>query len=268
MTKPPIQLLGIPFDAKSSYLRGASNGPDRIREELASEAYNPYTEKMKKVLGPDLIEDRGNIGAAGYDQIYPEVKELLVPGLKPLFLGGDHSITYPLLRLIHEQDGPVHILHFDAHGDLYPELYGDRHSHACPFARIMEDGLCASLTQVGIRAMTPAQVAFAEAHDVRIYGMGRLREFAPSGLRGPVYISLDIDCFDPAFAPGVSHREPGGLTPRQVIDILHGIEAEVIAADIVEFNPLNDHAGITAALCMKMVKELIGLLMARRLTGG
>lgn len=260
MPQQTIQLIGIPFDGKSSHMRGAANGPGAIRRELKSDAYNPWNENLIKVLGDDVLVDGGNIEAASFENIYDEVKSAFLPGTKPLFLGGDHSISLPLVNLMHDQHGPLHILHFDAHGDLYPDFNGDKYSHACPFARILEGGYCASLTQVGIRALSPGQADFAGTHDVRIFGMREVGSFDPSIMEGPLYISLDMDCFDPAFAPGVSHRESGGMTPRQVIDIMQDIKAEVIGADLVEFNPLNDHAGITAALGLKMVKELAGLL--------
>ncbi len=261
MPQQKIQMIGIPFDGKSSYMRGAANGPEAIRQELATDAYNEYNEHMVRVLGEDILADAGNIEAATFEAIRDEVSALMHPDMKPLFLGGDHSISFPLLQLINERHGPVHILHFDAHSDLYPDYFGDRYSHACPFARILESGLCKSLTQVGIRASTPWQQANMEADGVRVFTMRDLPLFDPGKLDGPLYISLDMDCFDPAFAPGVSHRESGGMTPRQVIDFLHGISVEVVGADLVEFNPLKDYAGITAALGVKMVKELAGLLL-------
>lgn len=261
MSKPKVQLIGIPFDAKSSYQRGTSLGPNRIREELGSDAYNPYDERLNKVLGEDIILDAGNIEASTFEEILPDLKRILDDEKKPMFLGGDHSISFPLVQSIFERHGPVNILHIDAHSDLYPDYFGDPFSHACPFARILENGCCSSLTQVGIRARTPYQQEMIEKHAVDVYTMDRISEFDISTLKGPVYISLDMDGIDPAFAPGVSHRESGGLTPRQVIGMLHQIDAPVIGADLVEFNPLNDAVGITAALGAKLVKELVGVML-------
>jgi agmatinase len=262
MNSQKIQMIGIPFDAKSSYQRGAALGPSRIREEIGSDAYNAYDERMHLVLGEEVLIDSGNIQSSTFEDIYPEIKNVLSPETKPLFLGGDHSITFPLVQNLFERHGPLHILHFDAHSDLYPDYFGDPFSHACPFARILEAGYCTSLTQVGIRAMTPIQQLMVEKHHVDVYRMTRLDELNVSTIKGPLYISLDLDGIDPAYAPGVSHRESGGLTPRQVIGMLQQIQVPVVGADLVELNPLNDHAGITAALCVKLVRELIGAMVS------
>jgi agmatinase len=261
MSNQKVQLIGIPFDAKSSYQRGTSLGPNRIREELASDAYNAYDERLNKVLGEDIIMDSGNIEASTFEKIYPDLMQILDDRKKPLFLGGDHSITFPLMQSLFEKHGPINILHIDAHSDLYPDYFGDPYSHACPFARIMENGFCSSLIQVGIRARTPYQQEMIEKYGVEVYTMDRLQEVDISNLQGPLYISLDLDGIDPAFAPGVSHREAGGLSPRQVISMLHQIEVPVVGADLVEFNPLNDSVGITATLSAKLVKELIGAML-------
>ena len=138
-----------------------------------------------------------------YEDILPALQENILAEYSYLFLGGDHSITYPIVETLHALHGPFHILHFDAHCDLYDEFEGDRFSHACPFARIMENDLASSLTQVGIRTMTPHQLEQAEKFGVEVYDMKDIAHFDPKSLEGPLYISFDLDVIDPAFAPGI-----------------------------------------------------------------
>lgn len=261
MNSSKVQMIGLPFDGKSSFLRGSAQAPSVIREELFSDAYNLYDERMLPVLKMDFFSDRGDLELREFEEALPNITTVLNDESKPLFIGGDHSLSYATVRACHEKYGPFHILHFDAHSDLYPEYLGDQYSHACPFARILEGGYCQSLTQVGIRAMTPAQQEYVDRYGVKVFQMNRISDFDIKSLEGPLYISLDLDGIDPAFAPGVSHREAGGLTSRQVINWLQGIEVPVIGADLVELNPLNDVGGITAALCGKLVKELIGVMV-------
>jgi agmatinase len=176
-------------------------------------------------------------------------------------LGGDHSITYPALRAFHRVYPRLSILHVDAHPDLYDEFEGDRYSHACPFARIMEEGLATRLVQVGIRTMSGHQAEQARRFSVEVIEMRRLDESLTLNFETPLYISFDLDGLDPAFAPGVSHRESGGLSVRQAIALIQGTAAPLVGADVVEFNPGNDPAGITAPVAAKLVKELAARML-------
>jgi agmatinase len=174
-----------------------------------------------------------------------------------LSLGGDHAVTLPIIQAYEKHYPELNILHFDAHPDLYDEFQGNRYSHACPFARVMEEGLIKKLVQVGIRTMTPHQQEQADRFNVTLIDM----KSWPKGLSklrftGPVYISLDLDVLDPACAPGVSHPEPGGLRTRDVITIIQQIKAPIVGADIVEYNPLRDINGMTAMVAAKLLKEL------------
>ena len=155
------------------------------------------------------------------------------------------------------------ILHIDAHADLYHEYEGDPYSHACPFARIMENGFAVKLVQVGIRTLNPHQKEQAEKYGVDIHEMRNLDVKTIPKFQNPLYISLDMDGFDPAFAPGVSHHEPGGLSSRQVIELIQSINTPVVGADIVEYNPDRDFQDMTAYLAAKMMKELIGKMLKR-----
>ncbi len=257
-----IQLIGIPYDRKSSYAGGTRSAPGRIREEMQSSAYNIYSENMRPVLGAEMITDAGDIMVQAYEDLLPQLQEKLSNEGRYLFLGGDHSVTYPIVKALHAIHGSFHILHLDAHGDLYDEFEGDRFSHACPFARIMEDNLAASLTQVGVRTMTPHQMEQAEQFGVEVFEMKDIAHFDPRFLEGPLYISFDLDVIDPAFTPGISHRESGGLSPRSIIDWFQDINVPIIGADIVEYNPLRDIDGITASVACKMVKELVDAMHA------
>ena len=133
---------------------------------------------------------------------------------------------------------------------------GDRFSHACPFARIMEEGLCRWLVQVGIRTMTPQLRTQADRYGVEIYGPDACADVPVEALEGPLYVSLDLDGLAPAFAPGVSHSEPSGLSVRDVVRLLHRILAPIVGGDIVEYNPDNDVRDLTARVAAKLLKEL------------
>lgn len=257
-------LLGIPFDANSSSLRGAAEAPPLIRGAFRCDASNLCTE-----AGIDLeahaFRDAGDLKLTeqgALSEIEEGVTALLERGHRPLCLGGDHSVTYPILRAINKKFPHPAIIHFDAHPDLYDEFQGNRHSHACPFARIMEEGLASRLIQVGIRTMNPHQKRQAERFQVQVVEIGGLPAHGKLKLAGAVYISLDIDALDPAFAPGVSHREPGGMTVREAIAHLHAITGTVVGADLVEFNPRQDVSGLTAVVCGKLLKELLGKMLA------
>jgi len=203
----------------------------------------------------------GDFPVKEYFDIEKTAINLLAGGSRLLSLGGDHSITYPLLKAYSNFYSDINILHIDAHADLYDEWDGDKYSHACPFARIMEEDLASRLVQVGIRTLNTHQKEQSERFGTEIIEM---RNFEPGKLpriNGPVYISIDLDGLDPAFAPGVSHHEPGGLSSRDVIEIIHGIEGPVIGADIVELNPDRDNNEITAALAAKLTKEVLGKML-------
>jgi agmatinase len=260
------QLIGIPYDASSSFLRGSAAGPRLIRQALHSPAGNSFTEG-----GADLTQlaDAGNVtvseqSATARSQIEAAVSDSLAKGFAPICLGGDHSITYPILRAIAKQHRAVTILHIDAHGDLYDEFEGDRYSHACPFARIMEEGLCERLVQVGIRTLTPHQRDQITRFGVETIEMQQFAGGARPSTTGPVYLTIDIDGIDPAYAPGVSHREPGGLSVRDVITMIHGISGPIVGADVVEFNPSMDLSGVTASVAAKITREIAGSVLLQR----
>ncbi len=258
-----LAIIGVPFDEKSSYKRGAAAGPEAIRKVSTGKCYNPDTE-----LGVDLAEDTvlvdlGDVDTSGdmlktLAAIEEKVAEVLELGAVPVVLGGDHSITYPVVKAMARKFPALDLLHFDAHPDMYEDLYGDRLSHACPIARILEDGLVKNVVQVGIRATTPEMREMARKYGVRVVEAREFNDGLTLEFPNPLYLSLDLDVFDPAFAPGVSHHEPGGLTSRQVIECIHRLKARLVGFDVVELNPSRDVSEITAALAFKLIKEIAG----------
>jgi arginase len=253
-------LLGVPFDAASSFLRGAATAPPLIRRELASDASNGVSESLIDLRAPGALGDAGDVdlsdGSDPQQRITEAIAGVMSRGGRPISLGGDHSITFPIVQAVRASWPDLTILQFDAHPDLYDVFDGNPLSHACPFARIMEAKLADRLVQVGIRAMNAHQRAQAERFSVEVIDMRAWSSGVRPRAAGPVYVSIDMDGFDPAFVPGVSHREPGGLGVREVLDIIQALEGPLVGADIVEFNPLRDPCGLTAHVCAKLVREL------------
>ncbi len=252
-----INVQGILYDEKSSYLRGPAKAPPLIRAILKNGSGNSFTEAGKD-LSQIPYNDKGDFSIDDYFDIEEITGKNIEEGIPLLTLGGDHSITYPILKA-HAKIYPlIDILHIDAHADIYDEFEGDKYSHACPFARIMEAGLAKNLIQVGIRTLSTHQKEQISKYKVDLHEMKNYDHSKLKAFKNPLYISLDMDAFDPAFAPGVSHHEPGGLTPRQVFDLISEINVPIIGADIVEYNPDRDLHDMTATLAAKIMKELWG----------
>lgn len=258
-----IMLVGIPFDGHSSFMKGSSQGPGFIRKALYSSATNLCTETGLDLAGNNRLQDLGDMemdsGIESYHKITDAVSQIIQYNHKPIILGGDHSLTYPVLRAFGNKYDRLNLLHLDAHPDFYHEFENNRHSHACPMARIMEKNLVARLIQYGIRAGTPHQRRQSERFKAEVYEMaahGTPAEFKPEGVEGPLYLSIDLDVLDPAFAPGVSHPEPGGLSTRELLGIIQNIKSPIVGADIVELNPTRDLGGITAMAAAKLLKEI------------
>jgi agmatinase len=262
-----ISLLGIPYDANSTYLRGPAEAPHRIREALYCNSSNLWTEDGIDLAQPGIFHDAGDLklpleaepAGAVMEQA---VRDTLAFGHRLICLGGDHSITYPILRGFRDRASEITILHFDAHPDLYHD-YGGRLSHACPFARIMEEQLARRLVQVGIRTIGAHQLEQAKKFGVEVITMRNLARVAELKFEGPLYISFDVDVLDPAFAPGVSHYEPGGMSVRDVLNVIQGLRMPVVGVDIVEYNPIRDHQNQTAMVCSKILKEISAAMLRR-----
>lgn len=263
-----IVVVGVPFDANSSYKMGPALAPPKIKDALYCDSSNLWTEGLVDLgdvpgwcFGPDMeLPDE----KTAFTQIEYEIEGLLHKKARIITLGGDHSITLPVIRAYAKTYHKLNILHLDAHPDLYNELDGNRYSHACPFARIMEEGLAARLVQVGIRTMNGHQHEQVERFGVEVFSMNNLAAASDLSFDGPVYVSIDMDCLDPAYAPGVSHHEPGGMTTRQVLEIVQNFKGNLVGADIVEFNPKRDINGMTGMVAGKLLKEVLGRMLLEK----
>jgi len=255
-----IIIQGIKFDEKSSYQKGPKLAPPLIREALNCGSANMFSENLMSIENSNIV-DKGDFEITEYFDIGKISETHLDLDAKLFTLGGDHSITFPIIKAHSKKYPKLDILHIDAHCDLYDDFEGDKFSHACPFARIMENKLATRLVQVGIRTLNTHQAEQADKFKVEIHQMKDLDLTKIPKFENPLYISLDIDAFDPAYAPGVSHHEPGGLTSREVINLIHSIDSEIIGADIVEYNPNRDFQNMTAFLAAKMMKEILSKMM-------
>ena len=265
MSRTPT-LLGLPYDASSSFLRGPAAAPPLIREQLWSAATNPWSESLADISAPGSLADAGDLelpadSAEARARIEAGVAAVYAAGGRVIALGGDHSVTFPVLRAVGPRFPGLTLLHIDAHPDLNDIFEGDRFSHACPFARILDEGLVSHLVQVGIRTLSGHQRAQADRFGVEVIDMRAWSGGARPTLSGPLYLSLDLDGLDPAFAPGVSHQEPGGLTVRDTITLIQNLPGPIAGADVVELNPLRDLGGTTARVAAKLVKEIASRML-------
>ena len=260
-----LSLLGIPFDENSSFFKGSAKAPEKIIKAFYSDASNAFSEngfncKDNKVI-KILDEIKLPSGELAIEEIRNKAQNELEKGNNLISIGGDHSITFPLIQAHSTQYKTLDILHFDAHPDLYDNFENNPFSHASPFARIMENNLVKRLVQIGIRTLNNHQREQVNKFGVEVIEMKDFNSDLSFEFTGPVYISLDMDGLDPAFAPGVSHPEPGGLTTRNIINIIHSLEADVIGGDIVEYNPIKDINDMTAITAAKLLKEIIGKII-------
>jgi len=261
-----VALVGVPWDEHSSYLRGAAQAPSAIRSALHSPSSNPSTESGLDLGDEPRLADVGDLevpaGPAAVEAIEEGLGSLLDGGRRVLALGGDHAVAWPAVRAHARRHDGLTVVQLDAHPDLYDEFEGDRLSNACPFARIMEDGRVRRLIQVGIRTMNAPQRAQVQRFGVEVIEMKTWRPDLTPTVEGPVYVSLDLDVLDPAFATGVSHPEPGGLSTREVIGLLQRLPGSLVGADLVELNPARDASGVTARVAAKLAKELLARLLS------
>lgn len=260
---PRTRLLGFEWDASSSHARGSALGPSVVRRLLTSESSSGYSIKLtpmrEAIAGydiPPLPED----GAAARDIIEASVAAAIAAGERPLSIGGDHSVTFPILKAIVRRHGPVSLLHIDAHPDMHENYEGDPYSHASPFARAHEAGLIARHVVLGVRCFDPHQKEQADRYGVTILGAHEIERIPALMFDGPLYLSIDLDGLDPAFAPGVSHPEPGGLSTLDMLGLIRRIKGPLIGADIVELNPERDPMLATARVVVRLVKELAAAL--------
>lgn len=257
-----IKVVGIPFDGNSSFLKGPALAPARIRQMDTDGSANQFSEDGKEIAPGKAFVDAGDISFADttphaiYTKIKNTIQQELTGNNKIISLGGDHSISFPVIEAFSNTHKNLHVLHLDAHADLYENFEDNPYSHASPFARLLEKKCIQSLTQVGIRTLNTHQREQAKKYKVRIVEMNDFNYEFIKTLQGPLYISVDLDVLDPAFAPGLSHHEPGGLSTREVLRIIQTISVPIVGADIVEYNPTRDVNNMTAMVAYKVLKEL------------
>ena len=260
-----VSLLGIPNDDNSFLMKGPSEAPPLIRQELHSDAHSVWTETGIDLGTEGRFVDHGDIVFDGvrdpWDLIDEHVERALAPGHPLICLGGDHAITHPIMRAVRRHHTRLTILHIDAHPDIYDAFLGNRRSQTSSFARIMEEGLVERLIQVGLRTINDHHREQFKRFGVEVIEARHCNGPLELDLKTPVYISMDLDALDPAYAPGVTFREPGGLTTRQVIDWIHAIDQPIVAADIVEYNPKCDFSNVTANVAAKLLKEIAGMMV-------
>jgi len=278
-----VAIVGIPFDSGTSYRSGARFGPRAIREaSLLLWGYNNALEIQP--LDHLTVVDTGDVDVIPpsiddtYHNIQTEVAALIGGGASIIALGGDHSVSLPLLRAHHARYGALSLIHVDAHPDTWSSEYGDRpYSHGTPFRRALEERLITpgAYIQVGLRGPTTAAGDLAEARqlgarivtldEAAVLGIPRVIEAVRETVQAPIYLSLDIDAADPAFAPGTGTPEVGGFTSHQLLTLLRGLAGlEIVGFDLVEVSPPFDPSGITAILAANLAFEMLSLLALRR----
>lgn len=269
----PLVFVGLPDASQSSYHRGSARGPQRIRSAYDGNCYNATTESCIELAG--AVADLGDLPSKSTWELtarsYQELAAWLFQIRKiPFFAGGDHAVTVPLIAALAELGEPVHIIQIDAHPDLYLDYEGSRSSHACTIARALEMSHVASVTQFGIRTMNASQMPQLERYRdrIHIFHARDLNSALPQLLHipadAPVYLTVDLDGFDPAFAPGVSHPVPGGLTPRQMLNFIQHSNWKLVGMDAVEVNPDLDVNNQTAILAARVLHEGMGYAARQR----
>jgi len=259
-----VVVLGLPTSRNASHLRASTDAPGLVADALLRDEGNPHTESGVDLAAAGALQVIGMLALDTedeFDRIYRVASAAFKLGKRPLFIGGDHSVTYPVLAALQGVHGAPGIVHFDAHPDLYDSLQGNPMSHASPFARIMERGHASALWQYGIRTLTPHQRAQVQRFDVQCHEMRHQPRWPAPTLKGPVYVTIDLDALDPAFAPGVAHHEPGGLSVRELLHLLQAIPGPILGADVVEYLPQRDVQGMTAVVAAKLARELAGAML-------
>ena len=260
-----IVVLGVPCDQNSSFLRGAAAAPEKINEAFFSPSANLWAENGGNLQSRSHWQTISDLepadSTATFEKIKNTIGALLEAQQRIMALGGDHSITYPIIEAYARKYPDLTILHLDAHPDTYDNFEGNPYSHASSFARIMEKKLVKRLVQVGVRTMTGHQKKQNQRFGVEMIAMNEIDRAADLTFDGPLYLSLDMDCLDPAFAPGVSHHEPGGMSTRKVLEIVQNLNTPLVGADIVEVNPKRDINGVTAMVAAKLLKEIMAKMV-------
>ncbi|MGN6635584.1 MAG: agmatinase [Oryzihumus sp.] len=274
-----VAVVGVPFDTGVSYRPGARFGPAHVRaSSKLLRNYNPVLDV--EPFGVQQVADAGDIAcnpvsiAEAVQQVDLGARSVLEHSTRLLTIGGDHTIALPLLRVMHEVHGPVAVVHFDAHLDTWDTYFGAPVTHGTPFRRASEEGLIdrTGSIHVGIRGPLygPSDLVDDQALGFQVVGSHEMDDLGWRGVverirsrvgHRPTYVSLDIDVLDPAFAPGTGTPEAGGLTSRELLNILRSFNTlNLVGADIVEVAPAYDHAEVTGIAASHAAYELISAM--------
>ncbi len=278
-----VAVLGVPFDSGVSYRPGARFGPAHVRE--SSRLLRPYNPAQDvEPFASQQVVDAGDLAVNPFSideavgQVEAGARALLERAGRLLTIGGDHTIALPLLRALHARHGPVAVVHFDAHLDTWDTYFGAATTHGTPFRRASEEGLLdrSGCLHVGIRGPLYSTRDLVEDGELG-FRVVHSREVDDLGIRGvvekvldrvgdrPVYVSVDIDVLDPAFAPGTGTPEAGGLTSRELLAVLRAFAGtRLVGADLVEVAPAYDHAEITGIAAAHVAYELVSAMAPRR----
>ena len=284
LTGVDVAILGVPFDSGTSYRSGARLGPREIRAQ--SSLIRPYSIFQKISPFETLtVVDAGGVDAppVGIEQAHAAIEQgvrrVLDAGATPMIVGGDHSISLPVLRALAVRHGPLSLIQFDAHIDTWGDYFGGKYFHGSPFRRAIEEGVLkdGGYVQVGIRGPMYGEeedFAFQNAHGVSMIdirqvktdGVARTVERVRDLVHGPVYVTFDIDAVDPAFAPGTGTPEVGGLTSYEAQELVRGLAGlDIAGCDVVEVAPQFDGPGqITALLAANLMFELLCVIAKKR----
>lgn len=294
LTGVDVAVLGVPFDATTSYRSGTRMGPRAIREQsLLLWGYNNVLSVAP--FETLRIVDYGDAEVVPVDvlathrSIEHDASTILNAGCRLITLGGDHSISLPLLRAHAKKHGPLAVVHFDAHPDTWDEEFhvpivsgshspSARYSHGTPFRRAIEEGLIdtAAYLQIGIRGPTGGPQDYEDARRLgaRLMTIDEALQLGPAAIlaeiharvqQRPVYVTLDIDAIDPAFAPGTGTPEPGGFTSHQMLQLIRGLrDLNLTGFDLVEVAPSFDPSQITSILAANLAFEFLSLLALQK----
>jgi len=278
-----VALLGVPYDGGVSYRTGARFGPRAVRDQ--SSLIRPWNPVLKVHPFQRLrVADCGDVDVVPisiertYEAIERSVDGVVAAGATPVCVGGDHSITLPILRSLARRHGRLGVVHFDAHPDTWDEYFGSKFFHGTPFRRAVEEGVIdpRRMVQVGIRGPLygPEDFAFHDRHGIEVLRIEAVKEqgtaWAAGRLArlrgGPVYCSFDIDAVDPAYAPATGTPEVGGLTSYEALALLRALAGvDVVGADVVEVSPPYDGPGqVTALLAANVLFELVSVIALSR----
>ncbi len=283
LTNVDVAILGVPYDSATSHRSGTRFGPRKIREmSLLLWGYNS-TLNIRPLDHLNIV-DYGDVSVIPtsilhtMEAITNTASHIIESGTTLITLGGDHSIALPLLRAHAKKFGPLNVLHIDAHIDTWEaEFDSVPYSHGTPFRYALQEGLINKngYIQVGIRGPVSGENDYADAinlgarmitiHEVMQKGIQPVLDEIHQRIKGPLYISLDIDSADPAYAPGTGTPEVGGLTSYQLLQLLRGLNGlDIIGADVVEVSPPYDHGDITSILASNLVFEYLSLLALKK----